>query len=122
MLISEDPYSESLINYSIDKYEIQLALIGNKNNSKGTGVVSGKLLCLLKCTILSISKSPKRVITNIWQGTDFSSASKKAFEVAENLQRTTGAKVRAVLVYNVPVQFSPYIPKEHLDSKIESRK
>ncbi|CAM4145335.1 universal stress protein [Gillisia limnaea] len=120
VLISEDPYSESLINYIVDKYEIQLALIGNKNKLKGTGVVSGKLLRLLKCNILSIPKSAKPVITNIWAGTDFSSASKKIFEVAENLQKTTAAKVKAVHVYNVPVQFSPYIQKEHLDLKIEN--
>jgi len=120
VLISEDPYSESLINYVVNKYEIQLAIIGNKNKSKGTGVVSGKLLRLLKCNILSIPKNAKPVITNIWAGTDFSNASKKVFKVAENLQRTTLALVRAVHVYNVPVQFSPYIPKEHLDLKIEN--
>lgn len=120
VLISEDPYSESLINYIVNKYEIQLALIGNKNKSNGTGVVSGKLLRLLKCNILSIPKNAKPAIENIWAGTDFSSASKKVFDVAENLQRNTSAKVRAVHVYNVPVQFSPYIPKERLDLKIES--
>ena len=120
VLISEDPYSESLINYIINKYEVQLALIGNKNKLKGTGVVSGKLLRMLKCNILSIPKNAKPIITNIWAGTDFSSASNKVFKVAENLQRTTAAKVKAVHVYNVPIQFSPYIPKEHLDMKIEN--
>jgi nucleotide-binding universal stress UspA family protein len=120
VLISEDPYSESLINYIVNKYEIQLALIGNKNKSKGSGVVSGKLLRLLKCNILSIPKNAKPAITNIWAGTDFSSASKKVFEVAENLQNVTAAKVKGVHVYNVPLQFSPYIPKEHLDLKIEN--
>jgi len=119
VLISEDPYSESLINYIVDKYEIQVAIIGNKNKSKGTGVISGKLLRLLKCNILSIPKNAKPIISNIWAGTDFSSASKKVFEVAANLQRSTAAKVKAVHVYNVPVQFSPYIPKENLDLKIE---
>ena len=120
VLISEDPYSESLINYIVNKYEIQLALIGNKNKIKGTGVVSGKLLRLLKCNILSIPKSAKPVISDIWVGTDFSSASHKAFGMAENLQKITEAKVKAVHVYSVPVQFSPYIPKEHLDMKIEN--
>jgi nucleotide-binding universal stress UspA family protein len=120
VLISEDPYSESLINYIVDKYEIQLALIGNKNKSRGTGVVSGKLLRLLKCDILSIPKDTTPVISSIWAGTDFSNASKKVFKVAESLQKTTTAKVKAMHIYNVPVQFSPYIPKEHLDSKIEN--
>ena len=120
VLISEDPYSESLINYIVNKYEIQLALIGNKNRLNGTGVVSGKLLRLLKCNILSIPKNAKPVITNIWAGTDFSGASKKVFEVAEYLQKATAAEVKAVHVYNVPAQFSPYIPKENLDLKIEN--
>jgi nucleotide-binding universal stress UspA family protein len=120
VLISEDPYSESLINYIVNKYEVQLALIGNKNKSRGTGVVSGKLLRMLKCNILSIPKNAKPLISNIWAGTDFSSASSKVFEVAEKLQKTTPAKVKAVHVYNIPVQFSPYIPKEHLDVKIEN--
>jgi nucleotide-binding universal stress UspA family protein len=120
VLISEDPYSESLINYIVDKYVIQLALIGNKNKSRGTGIVSGKLLRLLKCDILSIPKDTTPVISSIWAGTDFSNASKKVFKVAESLQKTTTAKVKAMHIYNVPVQFSPYIPKEHLDSKIEN--
>ncbi|MCK0191209.1 universal stress protein [Arenibacter sp. F20364] len=120
VLISEDPYSESLINYIVNKYMIQLALIGNKNRSKGTGVVSGKLLRLLKCDILSIPNNVKPDITNIWVGTDFSSASKKVFNLAENLQSLTAANVKSVHVYNVPVQFSPYIPKENLDMKIEN--
>lgn len=120
VLISEDPYSESLINYIVDKYAIQLALIGNKNKSRGTGVVSGKLLRLLKCDILSIPKDTAPIISSIWAGTDFSNASKKVFKVAENLQKKTTANVKAMHIYNVPVQFSPYIPKEHLDSKIEN--
>jgi hypothetical protein len=48
-----DPYSEALINYIVNKYEVQLALIGNKNKIKGTGAVSGKLLRLLKCILSS---------------------------------------------------------------------
>jgi hypothetical protein len=65
VLISEDPYSEALINYIVNKYEVQLALIGNKNKIKGTGAVSGKLLRLLKCNILSIPKSAKPIITKL---------------------------------------------------------
>lgn len=120
VLISEDPYSESLINYIVNKYTVQLALIGNKNRSKGTGVVSGKLLRMLKCDILSIPHKAKCDITNIWVGTDFSTASKKVFDLADIIQGFTRASVRAVHVYNVPVQFSPYIPKDTLYRKIEN--
>lgn len=119
VLISEDPYSESLINYIVNKYVIQLAIVGNKNKVRGSGVVSGKLLRMLKCSILSIPKNAKPEITNIWAGADFSAASKKVFEMAEFIQDSTNASAKAVHVYNMPVQFSPYIPKENLDLKIE---
>jgi nucleotide-binding universal stress UspA family protein len=120
VLISEDPYSESLINYIVNKYVIQLALIGNKNKARGSGVVSGKLLRLLKCDILSIPKDATPIISNIWAGTDFSNVSKKVFKVAENLQKRSDAHVKAIHIYKVPAQFSPYIPKEHLNTKIEN--
>ncbi|QFZ54560.1 universal stress protein [Oceanihabitans sp. IOP_32] len=120
VLISEDPNSESLINYIVNKYQIHLALIGNKNKSKGIGVVSGKLLRLLKCNILSIPEDAKPVISNIWAGTDFSNASKRVLNVAQHLQRLTSAQVKSLHVYSIPMQFSPYIPKNHLDRKIEN--
>lgn len=111
---------ESLINYIVNKYQIHLALIGNKNKSKGIGVVSGKLLRLLKCNILSIPEDAKPVISNIWAGTDFSNASKRVLNVAQHLQRLTSAQVKSLHVYSIPMQFSPYIPKNHLDRKIEN--
>jgi hypothetical protein len=58
--------SESLINYIVTKYEIQ-PLIGNKTSQKR--VVSGNLLRLLKCNILSIPKTRNQL--QIWAGTDF---------------------------------------------------
>jgi hypothetical protein len=33
------------------------------------------------------------------------------------MYKATDATVKAVHVYNVPIQFSPYIPKEHLDKR-----
>lgn len=83
-------------------------------------MVSGKLLRLLKCNILSIPEDAKPVISNIWAGTDFSNASKRVLNVAQHLQRLTSAQVKSLHVYSIPMQFSPYIPKNHLDRKIEN--
>jgi hypothetical protein len=52
VLISEDPYSESLINYIVNKYE-KGSLIGNKNKIKGTELLAENYL--LKCNILVYS-------------------------------------------------------------------
>lgn len=119
VLISEDPYSESLIKYVVDKYAIQLAIVGNKKHEKGTGLVSGKLLRLLRCDILAVPRVAKTKIELIWAGTDLSPESRKIFNVTKALQEFDGTSVKLVHVYSVPVQFSPYVSPETMAPKVE---
>lgn len=119
VLISEDPYTESLINYITHKYAVDLAILGNKPSGKGSGVVSSKLLRMLKCDLLSIPSSAKSAINNIWIGSDFSKPSVEAFQRGMNLKELTSARISLVHVFNVPVQFTPYLIKEEVAPKIE---
>lgn len=119
VLISEDPYSESLLKYVADKYAVQLAIVGNKNHVKGTGVVSSKLLRLLRCDILSVPQNVKHQIATVWAGIDFSQDSRKIFRAANELQESSPIDIKAVHIYSVPVQFSPYLSKESMKPKIE---
>lgn len=119
VLISEDPYSESLIKYVVDKYAVQLAILGNKKHEKGTGLVSGKLLRLLRCDILAVPRAAKPKIELIWAGTDLSPESRKVFNVTKILQESGGASLKLVHVYSVPVQFSPYVSPESMAPKVE---
>lgn len=119
VLISEDPYSESLVNYVVHKYGIDLVIVGNKSKNKGTGVISDKLMRLLKCDILSIPENAVKSMKNIWAGTDFSKESAKVFKLASILANHTEGEITAVNVYNVPVQFSPYMDREEMVPKIE---
>lgn len=119
VLISEDPYSESLIKYIAEKYHVDLTILGNKKHEKGTGVVSGKLLRLLRCDILSVPASAKEKMKIIWAGTDFSHESRKVFNRTKELQEEDGSVLKAVHVYSVPVQFSPYVPLGAMEPKVE---
>jgi len=119
VLISEDPYTESLVNYIVHKYGIDLVVVGNKPKKKGTGVVSEKLMRLLKCDILSVPVEASPNLTNIWIGTDFSRESIKSFELSSYLADLTASKKTAVNVYNVPIQFTPYLDNEEMIPKIE---
>ena len=119
VLISEDPYSESLIKYVVDKYSVQLAIVGNKKHEKGTGLVSGKLLRLLKCDILAVPRPAKTRIDLIWAGTDLSPESRKVFNVTKALQEHDETSLKLVHVYSVPVQFSPYVSPESMAPKVE---
>ncbi|MFD0976852.1 universal stress protein [Salinimicrobium gaetbulicola] len=119
VLISEDPYSESLIKYIADKYAINLAIVGNKKHEKGTGVVSSKLLRLLRCDILTVPRNAKVQIETIWAGTDFSHDSRKVFRVTKDLQEGHDTQLKMVHVYSVPVQFSPYVSADSMAPKVE---
>ncbi len=119
VLISEDPYTESLINYIANKYQIDLVLVGNKNNHIGTGIVSDKLMRILKCDILAIPKNARTGLNNIWTGTDFSKESRKVFQLTDILKAKSGARITAAHIYNVPIQFAPYLDKEDMVPKIE---
>lgn len=119
VLISEDPYSESLIKYVVDKYAIQLAIVGNKKHEKGTGLVSGKLLRLLRCDILAVPRAAKPKIELIWAGSDLSPESRKVFNATKALQESGGTSLKLVHVYSVPVQFSPYVSPESMAPKVE---
>lgn len=119
VLISEDPYSESLIKYIADKYTIDLAIVGNKKHEKGTGVVSSKLLRLLPCDILTVPKNAPTKIETIWAGTDFSHDSRKVFRVTKYLQEGHETKLKMVHVYSVPVQFSPYVSADSMAPQVE---
>lgn len=119
VLISEDPYSESLLKYIVEKYNIDLAIVGNKKHEKGTGVVSGKLLRLLRCDILAVPTAAREKIEVIWAGTDFSHDSRKVFRVTKELQEGHEVALKVVHVYSVPVQFSPYVSPESMGPKVE---
>ena len=119
VLISEDSYTESLIKYIANKYAIDLVVLGNKSNEKGTGIVSDKLMRLLKCDILSVPENAKMNMANIWTGTDFSKESAKALSVARYLKSISQAAITAAHVYNVPIQFTPYLEKDEMLPKIE---
>jgi len=119
VLISEDPYSESLLKYIVEKYAIDLAIVGNKKHEKGTGVVSGKLLRLLRCDILAVPAVAKEKIDVIWAGTDFSHDSRKVFRITQQLQERNPVQLKVVHVYSVPVQFSPYVSPESMGPKVE---
>ncbi|TBW29986.1 universal stress protein [Gramella sp. KN1008] len=119
VLISEDPYSESLIKYIVEKYRIDLAMVGNKKHEKGTGVVSGKLLRLLKCDLLAVPSAAREQLKVIWAGTDFSHDSRKVFRVTKELQEGREVDLKLVHIYSVPVQFSPYVSVESIGPKVE---
>lgn len=119
VLISDDPYTESLMSYVVNKYDIDLLVLGNKNNDEGSGILGFKLLRILKCQFLWIPENTKIQIDKIWIGTDFSNASKKCFSFSKVLQTKKNIEAEAVHVYSMPIHFSPYLNDSKIEPKVE---
>lgn len=120
VLISEDSNTESLIHYIANKYQINLVLVGNKTAKDGTGVVTSKLLRLLKCSILTVPKTDEINLDKVWVATDFSSHSRKSFFFVEELRNKLTIKLNSIHIYHIPIQFSPYVVGDAAIAKIET--
>jgi nucleotide-binding universal stress UspA family protein len=120
ILISDDPYTESLISYIVNKYSIDLLILGNKNNESGSGILAFKLLRTIRCQFLWVPSNFKPKMDKIWVGTDFSNASKKCFVFTNYLESKGSLDVKAVHVYSLPIHFSPYVNNSKIEPKMDS--
>lgn len=119
VLISDDPYTESIISYIVNKYNIDLLIMGNKNNDEGSGVLAFKLLRTTKCQFLWVPQNANMEMKKVWVGTDFSNSSKKCFVFADFLKTKHDIEIEAVHVYSLPVHFSPYLNNSKINPKLD---
>lgn len=120
ILISDDPYTESLLSYVVNKYSIDLMILGNKNNKNGSGILAFKLLRTTRCQFLWVPENFHPKIEKIWVGTDFSNASKKSFSFTSYLEHKNKISAEAVHVYSLPYHFSPYVSNSKIQPKMDS--
>ncbi|MFO7744399.1 MAG: universal stress protein [Psychroflexus sp.] len=119
VLISDDPYTESLISYIVNKYSIDLLIMGNKNNEEGSGILAFKMLRTTRCQFLWVPENATHEMKKVWVGTDFSNSSKKCFAFADFLRSKHDFELEAVNVYSLPIHFSPYINNSKINPKME---
>ncbi|MBZ9778831.1 universal stress protein [Psychroflexus sp. CAK8W] len=119
VLISDDPYTESLISYIVNKYSINLLIMGNKNNDEGSGILPFKLLRTTRCQFLWVPEDANLKMKKVWVGTDFSNSSRKCFAYANLLKSKQDFELEAVHVYSLPIHFSPYLNNSKINPKME---
>jgi len=119
VLISEDSYTESLMSYVVTKYQIDLSVFGNKAGTKGTGVITSKLLRVLQCPLVFVPEGASWKLEKIWAGIDFSKYSSWIFNTIDFIEERTHATVCAAHVYQIPAQFSNYVSLETMKTKLE---
>ncbi|ADF53848.1 universal stress protein [Zunongwangia profunda] len=118
-LIAEDPYTESIFNHIVNKYYIDMILVGNKIDYEGAGVLTDKLLRMVKCPLLIIPETSTPKLDTIWAGTDFSRSCMKIYNSIDYIQEKINATIVAAHVYQIPAQFSPYVSADTMKTKLK---
>ncbi|APD06000.1 hypothetical protein UJ101_00453 [Flavobacteriaceae bacterium UJ101] len=113
LIISNDPFTESLISYTVSRFKIDLTIIGKKNDLDRSATLTGKLLRSLKCSMLVVPQNPSNQFDNILVGTDFSVIAQRAARIAFKLQKK-GTQVNFAHVYTTPNHYLPFLKEEKI--------
>lgn len=127
VLITSDDYTESILSHLAKEYDIDIVVLGNKDELQGTGALNQKLVRMLHTHVLLVPEAAKHKMENVVVPTDFSPGSAKCFNVAQSLVERSGGKIEGLHVYSIPSVFFPYIntekvidkTKEHLKDRVK---
>ena len=59
VLITSDDYTESILSHLSDEYNIDIMVVGNKNELQGTGALNQKLARMLDANVLLVPEEAK---------------------------------------------------------------
>ncbi len=112
ILLSEEDYTEEIMNFTLKKYGIDCVMVGKKEALPGSGGLISKLVRMVECPIFVVPDSARHSLSNILVPVDFSKYSRKAFLFAHSIAETTGSSVESLHAYQLPSQYFPFISSE----------
>lgn len=103
-----------------DQKETDLLIMGKKTGFKGKGILTGKLVRLIHCSVLILPENSRLKIEKIHVPIDFSKYSQIALRQALVLAENFNAELIAQHIYSIPVHYYPYISStQKMDKPIE---
>ncbi len=117
VLLTTDDYTESILSHLTEKYEIDIMIVGSKDEFQGTGALNQKLVRMLDAHVLLVPEEASHNMKKVLVPTDFSSRSDHCFAVAASLVEGSGGQVEALHIYNIPQFFFPYVNTEKAQDK-----
>jgi len=102
--VKEGNPSEKILKWA-DIKEVDLVIMGTKNKLKGAGVLPGKMVKLMHCSVLLIPEKSVQKIDNILVPVDYSTSSESAAEMAIQISNSSGAKITFQHCYEVPIGY-----------------
>ena len=119
--VSAEDYTETVFKEKIKENQVDLLLLGKKQDLKGAGSLAHKLMHLISCDVLFIPERVKLSLENVILPTDFTQNSAKAFKKAELLNEIHPWQQKALHVYNIPSVYFPYIDREKAIDKAQEK-
>ncbi|MEO1052218.1 MAG: universal stress protein [Bacteroidota bacterium] len=104
IFVEEGNPTEKLLRWSSSN-EVELIMVGRKMNSKGSGILPGKLAKLSHCSVLQVPEDSIPDVSNILVPIDFSDYSRMALEEAIGISGKTSATIHCQHVYKVPTGY-----------------
>lgn len=126
LLITSDEYTESILTHLAKELNIGLVITGHKDELRGTGAVTQKLVRMVSVPVLLVPEETKNQMNKILVPTDFSAASANSIKEAQRLSEKSKGEIQVLNVYSIPSIFFPYINTEkamdktklHIQNKI----
>lgn len=131
LVVTSDLYTEGALTDLAKEYTIDVVVVGNKSELKGTRALPQKLVRMLSSHLLLVPEETRPALNTILAPTDFSNNSILSLQAALMMARQSGGTIESLHVYGIPSFYFPYIDTEkaleetrkHLDNRfLELRK
>lgn len=99
---------------AVDRYAIDLTVIGKKHDLEGTGIVNSKLLRHTSVPLLLVPDTVKKQWDKVLVPIDFSEAAAHAVRLALAMQEEEGKSIALQHIYRIPQIYFPYVPVQSM--------
>ena len=120
-LSMEEGNSTDAILRLAEKQNTDLMLFGKKVGYRGKGILAGKIIRLVHCSVMMLPETSRPQIKSILTPVDFSNFSRMALEQSLYIAQKAKADLTAQYVYHLTPRYYPYIPSKDLSKSMEKR-
>ncbi|MGM0588253.1 MAG: universal stress protein [Bacteroidota bacterium] len=111
VVVKEGSETNEIIEVAREK-DVDLLVLGKKTGYRGKGVLPGKIVRFVHCSVLFVPEMARHQVKRILTPIDFDDTSKRAVEGAYQMAQQFEAKLFCQHVYHYPKQYFPYIATE----------
>jgi nucleotide-binding universal stress UspA family protein len=120
LTLKEGNATDTILNLA-EQSKADLLLLGKKVGYQGTGILSGKVIRLVHCSVMILPETWRYDIKLILAPVDFSDFSRLALQNALFIAGKFNAEVLCQYVYNLSVRYYPYIPSKKMSESVKKK-